>query len=231
MMSELTITRVTHAAVLLGFNGHSILTDPWFSQKPGYSPGEPLGISLDELPHLDGVVVSHGHYDHFDMEAFAAYPDKQLPIAVKRGIAATARNVGFTNVIELDAWETTTLGAVKVTAAPAKHKVPEITYVLEAEGLSVYFGADTLLIPELGEVAQRFPTLTWLWSRSMACAADVRGSGKSTQGQWRLMSQSEQEDLYDTIEWIPWRHCQQGLCDVVEMEYQGAYAPRSARPA
>jgi L-ascorbate metabolism protein UlaG (beta-lactamase superfamily) len=78
-------------------------------------------------------------------------------MAVKRGIAETARKVGFTNVIELDAWETTTLGPVKVTAAPGKHKVPEITYVLEAEGFTVYFGADTLLIPELGEVAKRFP--------------------------------------------------------------------------
>jgi L-ascorbate metabolism protein UlaG (beta-lactamase superfamily) len=157
LMSELTITRVAHAAVLLGFHGHYILTDPWFSQKPGYSPGEPLGVALDELPQLEGVVVSHGHYDHYDMEAFAAYPDKQVPMAVKRGIAERARNVGFTNVIELDAWETTTLGAVKVTAAPGKHKVPEITYVLEAEEFTVYFGADTLLIPELGEVAQRFP--------------------------------------------------------------------------
>ena len=55
-MSELTITRVAHAAVLLGFHGHYILTDPWFSHKPGYSPGEPLGVALDELPQLWNVL-------------------------------------------------------------------------------------------------------------------------------------------------------------------------------
>jgi L-ascorbate metabolism protein UlaG (beta-lactamase superfamily) len=32
-----------------------------------------------DLPPLAGVVVSHGHYDHFDLDAFAAYPDKAVP--------------------------------------------------------------------------------------------------------------------------------------------------------
>jgi L-ascorbate metabolism protein UlaG (beta-lactamase superfamily) len=104
------------------------------------------------------VLVSHGHYDHYDMETFQAYPDKQVPFAVKRGIAHKARKAGFSNVIELDAWETTMLGPIKVTAAPGKHAVPEVTYVLEYAGMTVYFGADTLLIPALSEMAERFPS-------------------------------------------------------------------------
>ena len=136
-----------------------MLTDPWFSEKFGYYHGEPYGITLENLPRLDGVVVSHGHYDHYDMQAFKAYPDKQVPMAVKRGIAETARNVGFTNVIEMDAWETTALGPITVTAAPGKHGVPEITYMLQANGFTVYFGGDTLLIPELSEIPRRFPQI------------------------------------------------------------------------
>ncbi len=158
-MNGLTITRVAHATVLIDFNGQAILTDPWFSQKFTYYPGEPLGIPLAALPKLTGVVVSHGHYDHYDMQAFQAYPDKQVPFAVKRGIAETARKVGFRTVTELDAWETTMLGQVKVTAVPGKHGIPEVTYVLEAEGFTVYFGGDTLLIPELSEIAVRFPRI------------------------------------------------------------------------
>jgi L-ascorbate metabolism protein UlaG (beta-lactamase superfamily) len=156
-MNTLTITRIAHATVLIDFDGHSILTDPWFSQKFTYYQGEPLGIALADLPDLSGVVVSHGHYDHYDMQAFQAYPDKQVPFAVKRGIAETARKVGFTNVAELDAWESVMLGPVRVMAAPGKHGVPEITYVLEYDGFTVYFGGDTLLIPELSEIAARFP--------------------------------------------------------------------------
>jgi L-ascorbate metabolism protein UlaG (beta-lactamase superfamily) len=90
------------------------------------------------------------------MNAFQAYPDKRVPFAVKRGIAGKAR---FGTITEMDPWETTTMGPFKVTAAPAKHGVPEITFVLEAGDYTVYFGADTLLIPELQEIPRRFPQI------------------------------------------------------------------------
>jgi L-ascorbate metabolism protein UlaG (beta-lactamase superfamily) len=158
-MSSLTITRIAHATTLIDFDGYTILTDPWFSERFTYYPGEPLGIALADLARLAGVIVSHGHYDHYDMAAFQAYPDKTVPFAVKRGIANKARQAGFANVTELDAWETTPLGPIKITAAPAKHAVPEITFLLEAGGFTVYFGADTLLIPALQEVPKRFQTI------------------------------------------------------------------------
>ena len=152
-MSTLTITRIAHSSVLIDFDGHRVLTDPWFSERDGYYHGEPYGITLETLPRLDGVAVSH---DHYDMEAFQAYPDKQVPIAVIRGAEETARQVGFRNVIGMETWETTTFGPITITAAPGKHSVPEITYLLQADGLTVYFGGDTLLIPELSEIPQRF---------------------------------------------------------------------------
>jgi L-ascorbate metabolism protein UlaG (beta-lactamase superfamily) len=160
--TTLVVRRVVHANVLLDFGGAKILTDPWFSEKggfPAYHWGEPLGVSLGGLPRLSGVVSSHGHYDHYDVEAFSAYPDNAVPFAVKRGTGEKAHKAGFTNVTELDPWETAHLGSVKVTATPAKHGVPENTYVLEAGGFIVFFGRDTLLIPELAKVAERFPKI------------------------------------------------------------------------
>jgi L-ascorbate metabolism protein UlaG (beta-lactamase superfamily) len=158
-MATVTVTRIAHSSVLVDFDGAKILTDPWFSERFGYYHGEPYGITLENLPQLAGVIVSHGHYDHYDMKAFRAYPDKQVPIAVKRGIAKTALRAGFTNVIEMDAWETTKFGPITVTAAPGKHGVPEITYVLQASGATIYFGGDTLLIPELSEIGKRCPQI------------------------------------------------------------------------
>ncbi len=106
-----------------------------------------MGVALGDLPELSGVVSSHGHYDHYDVEAFSAYPDKAVPFAVKRGTGEKARGVGFTNVTELDPRQTAQLGPVKVTATPAKHGIAENTYVLEAGGFTVFFGGDTLLMP------------------------------------------------------------------------------------
>jgi L-ascorbate metabolism protein UlaG (beta-lactamase superfamily) len=155
----LTVTRIAHATVLIDLDGQRLLTDPWFSERWGYHHGEPYGIRLEDLPRLDGVLVSHDHYDHFDLESFKRYPDAGVPLVLKRGLAAKARAAGFGNVQELDAWETARLGPVAVTAAPGEHKVPEVTFVLAGAGHTVYFGADTLLIPELREVARRFPRL------------------------------------------------------------------------
>jgi len=156
-MSTLTITRISHSSVLIAIDGHAILTDPWYSERPGYYHGEPYGITLDALPRLDGVAVSHDHYDHYDMESFAAYPHKDVPFAVRRGTASKARQAGFSQVAELEWWESTHLGAFLVTATPAKHSVPENTYILQSAGLTIYFGGDTLLIPELRAIAARFP--------------------------------------------------------------------------
>jgi L-ascorbate metabolism protein UlaG (beta-lactamase superfamily) len=158
-MSTLTITRIAHSSVLIAIDGHTILTDPWYSERPGYYHGEPYGIALGDLPQLDGVAVSHDHYDHYDMESFAAYPHKEAPFIVKRGTARKARRAGFSQVAELDWWESTHLGSFLVTATPARHSVPENTYILQSAGFTIYFGGDTLLIPELSEIAPRFPRI------------------------------------------------------------------------
>jgi len=155
----LTVTRVTHACVLLDFADQQLLTDPWFSERRGYYRGEPLAFAPDGLPELAGVLVSHGHYDHFDMAAFAVYPDRSVPFVGKRGLAAAVRRAGFANVTEVDPWEQASLGALRVTAAPAKHSVPEVSFLIEGGGQSVFFGGDTMRIAVLDEVARRHPRI------------------------------------------------------------------------
>lgn len=49
-MTTLTITCIAHASVLIDFDGHRVLTDPWFSAQEGYYHGKPYGIALQDLP-------------------------------------------------------------------------------------------------------------------------------------------------------------------------------------
>ncbi|HEU4537303.1 MAG TPA: MBL fold metallo-hydrolase, partial [Polyangiaceae bacterium] len=157
--SRLSVTRVAHASVLLDFDGAYVLTDPWFSEKSAYHHGEPLGLALSELPPLTAVVASHAHYDHFDIETFAAYPDKRVPFFVGPDMMEAARAGGFTNVRELSPWQSASAGPLTITGAPGAHGVDEVTFVLEGKGRRVYFGGDTKLIPELAEVHRRFPAI------------------------------------------------------------------------
>ena len=154
-----SVTRIAHASVLLDFGNATVLTDPWFSEKTHFHHGEPLGIPLTRLPRLTAVVASHEHYDHFDIETFASYPDKAVPFFVGPNMLNAARAAGFTNVRELRAWESATVGPLTITAAPAAHKVPEVTFMIQANGSTVYFGGDTRLTPELNELPKRFPSV------------------------------------------------------------------------
>jgi L-ascorbate metabolism protein UlaG (beta-lactamase superfamily) len=154
-MSPTAVTRIVHSCHLIEIGGRTFLTDPWFSERAGYHPGEPVAITPDKLPALDGVLISHHHYDHCDLAAFAAYRDHDVPMLVAGPVEARARKAGFGNVTALAPWQHADIGGVRITAAPAKHAVYEVTYVLSEGQRNVYFAGDTMLIPELRQLPDR----------------------------------------------------------------------------
>lgn len=116
-------------------------------------------MGVGELPDLDGVLISHEHYDHCDLDALAAYRDLDVLLVVPPTVATTAAEHGFRNVTVLEPWESTDIGGTLITAAPGKHGVYEITFVLQAGTDSIYFAGDTLLIDELKQLPHRFGSL------------------------------------------------------------------------
>lgn len=154
-MPKTAVTRVTHSCHLIEIGGRAFLTDPWFSTRPGYYQGEPIAVGIADLPRLDGVLITHAHYDHCDLAAFAAYRDRSVPPFVAETVVDSARKHGFTNVRALAPWQDVEVGGVTITATPAKHGVYEVTFVLRSGSDAVYFAGDTLLIPELGEISER----------------------------------------------------------------------------
>src|SRR3954447_26876977 len=159
MSRAFAVTRITHSCHLLEIGGLTILTDPWFSEKPGYHPGEPIAVPVSGLPPLDAILISHGHYDHCDLDALDQYPDRSVPIITCGAVQQPARDHGLLDVTALRPWESVTVNGVTVTAAPGKHSVEEITFVIQGDGHTVYFAGDTLLTPELRELPTRFPRI------------------------------------------------------------------------
>ncbi|MGH9105776.1 MAG: MBL fold metallo-hydrolase, partial [Acidimicrobiales bacterium] len=155
-MARTSVTRVTHSCHLIEIGGRRFLTDPWFSERPAYHQGEPIALGVKELPRLDAVLITHHHYDHCDLAAFAAYSDHHVPLVVASPVEARAKRQGFDNVTALAPWEHVEVGGVTVTAAPGKHGVYEVTFVLQGGGHTIYFAGDTMVIPELYELPGRF---------------------------------------------------------------------------
>jgi L-ascorbate metabolism protein UlaG (beta-lactamase superfamily) len=149
MVEPLTITRITHSCHLIQVGARVVLTDPWFSERAAYHPGEPIAMGVSDLPKLDAVVITHHHYDHCDLAAFSAYRDKDVPMFVAGPVAGRARAAGFTRVTPLEPWQSAAAADLTITAAPGKHAVYEVTFVIRGGGRSVYFAGDTMLIPDL----------------------------------------------------------------------------------
>jgi L-ascorbate metabolism protein UlaG (beta-lactamase superfamily) len=160
----LTATWIGHSTFLLQVGTRTILTDPVFSDSVGptsfLGPARvrPPGMSVEALPPIDAVVVSHDHYDHLDLPSILAIEARFHPVfVVPLGVASLLRSEGIENVRELDWWQTTGLDGTprtRVTLTPALHwsgrglgdrfaTLWGAFYVDNDAGVRVYFGGDS----------------------------------------------------------------------------------------
>jgi L-ascorbate metabolism protein UlaG (beta-lactamase superfamily) len=85
---ELRVTLIGHASFLIQLAGLNILVDPVFSQRAspvtfaGPSRVNPPGIAFENLPPIDAVLVSHGHYDHLDVETLGRLHRSFRPLII-----------------------------------------------------------------------------------------------------------------------------------------------------
>ncbi|OJF89822.1 MBL fold metallo-hydrolase [Pararhizobium antarcticum] len=76
--TDLRVTMVGHATLLIQVAGLNILTDPvWSKRASPFSFAGPRrarepGIRLEDLPPIDVVLVTHNHYDHLDLATLRA---------------------------------------------------------------------------------------------------------------------------------------------------------------
>src|SRR5262245_42934233 len=118
-----SVTWIGHMTVLLRVDGRTILTDPWWSsyERPGPGLGPRAyaasALSLDELPPIDIVLVSHSHYDHLDLDAVAHLPRREaITAVVPLGLGHFFRERGYGRVVELDWERSVEVAGIKLTA-------------------------------------------------------------------------------------------------------------------
>ncbi|MCJ8274030.1 MAG: MBL fold metallo-hydrolase, partial [Psychrosphaera sp.] len=126
---SITLFRLGHSSFLLKAAGEYWLIDPVFSDRD--SPFSFMGpkryhlppITIDALPNIKGVIISHNHYDHLDKEAVKQLAAKVENFIVPLGIGHDLQNWGVPqdNITELDWWQSTEVGGLSLTATPAQH--------------------------------------------------------------------------------------------------------------
>lgn len=147
------VTFMGHTSIMLQSAGATILTDPLF-RVPLNIP--PLAFGATRLK-LDAICCTHSHWDHCDLATLLHF-DKRTPVVIPRVKKPTAFNppmvqalnwLGFTDIRELDVWDTIRIGDIEMTAVPFHGEQDEpdavidhYTYVFRTEGLCVYGGVD-----------------------------------------------------------------------------------------
>lgn len=171
--ATLQITWFGHASVLVELEGRRLLVDPVWGDHA--SPGRLFGVKrffpppleLDDLPPLDAVLLSHDHYDHLNTPTIRALRDRVPRFITTLGVGAhlEAWGVPAGNIEELDWWEETTVGEVRLVHTPTRHFSGRSLKDRDAKlwggwaflGATqrAYFSGDSGMFPGFEEVGER----------------------------------------------------------------------------
>jgi L-ascorbate metabolism protein UlaG (beta-lactamase superfamily) len=150
-----------HTTVLLKIDGITILTDPVFSTRVGLSFGPvTLGIKrlvapalrAFELPKVDLILLSHAHFDHFDIPSLRLLEHRGTKVVTASRTADLLRRRRYAAVHELGWGDSVQVGPAEIRAVEVNHWGARMRndtyrgyngYTIHVGGRRILFGGDT----------------------------------------------------------------------------------------
>jgi N-acyl-phosphatidylethanolamine-hydrolysing phospholipase D len=167
----LAVSWVGHATVLIQIHDKIVITDPFLTNTMGLVAKRFVKAGLDPtlLSRVDATIISHIHFDHFDYGSLDMLPKNGI-LAVPEGAAEYTPDFGFKEVFEMKQWDVVERDGVRITAVPVQHftgrygfdgawlgTLGYTGYVIEVDGITVFFAGDTGYNAELfKEIGRRF---------------------------------------------------------------------------
>jgi len=172
----LRITWLGHSTMLIEVDGQHILTDPVFGERAspvsfsGPKRFHPVPATIDQLPPLDAVLLSHDHFDHLCAPSMKQLARLHVPIITSLGVGAHLEQMGVDPAVifELDWQEQHTMpgGRLAFRATPAQHfsgrglldrnRTLWSSWVITTDRHRQFFSGDTGFTDEFSTIGEQY---------------------------------------------------------------------------
>ena len=168
------IVRLGHSSHLLKLRGKFWLIDPVFGER--VSPFGFIGpkrfhappLTLAQLPPIEGLILSHDHYDHLDVPTIEYLAKRVQRYFVPLGVKARLVEMGVPaeRVEEFDWWQPGAHDGVHLTAAPSQHfsgrtlsdrdRTLWASWVIQSGSQRIFYSGDSGYFGGFKQIGERF---------------------------------------------------------------------------
>jgi L-ascorbate metabolism protein UlaG (beta-lactamase superfamily) len=161
---QMSVTWLGHAGFLMQIGGQNILIDPnWALWHGPVKRVRHPSVAIGALPYIDLVLVTHAHFDHLHLPSLRKIAAGQ-PIIVPRGVGSIVKRLAFSQIIELDTWQTAEFRDLEITLTPARHWGARMIhdtyrhfggYLIRAKERTAFHCGDSSMFDGFAEIGDR----------------------------------------------------------------------------
>lgn len=150
-----------HSSYFIQLDGKKILVDPVFSGNASPIPGTVKAFkgtdqyTVEDIPEVDYLLISHDHYDHLDHKTISGLKDKIMKVVCGLGVGSHFEKWGYGSdqIIEQDWHDSVKVDpGFSIHTQPARHfsgrgfsakNTLWASYVIESPSQTIYVGGDS----------------------------------------------------------------------------------------
>lgn len=163
-----------HSSYYMHLNGKRFLIDPVFSNSASPIPATNTPFkgsnkySVEDIPEIDYLLISHDHYDHLDYKTIKKIKPKVKQIITGLGVGSHFEAWGYTpgSILELDWNENLKLGEdISLNTVSSRHfsgrsfkrnNTLWLSFILKTENHNLFLGGDSGYDTHFKEIGDKF---------------------------------------------------------------------------